>query len=137
MTTLTPRPLLKSLVDPGTGIDGRPAVRVGDDTLTRSDLIAAAAAVADEIGGATSVAIDATATIETVIAVTGCLMAGVAAVPVPPDSGPAERHHILKDSDAQLWLGGQRGDVTLPTSRSTHERDRDRRTASPIPPPPR
>ncbi|MGO4202905.1 acyl-CoA synthetase [Rhodococcus sp. TAF43] len=114
MTTLTPRPLLKSLVDPGTGIDGRPAVRVGDDTLTRSELIAAAAAVADEIGGATSVAIDATATIETVIAVTGCLMAGVAAVPVPPDSGPAERHHILKDSDAQLWLGGQRGDVTLP-----------------------
>ncbi|WP_242676881.1 acyl-CoA synthetase [Rhodococcus sp. ABRD24] len=107
-----PRPLLQSLVE--TGHDDRDAVRVGDDALTRAELIAAAAAVADEIGGATSVAIDATATIETVVAVTGCLMAGVAAVPVPPDSGPAERNHILKDSGAQLWLGGQREDVTLP-----------------------
>lgn len=114
MTTLMPRPLLTSLVDRGNGSGDRPAVRVGDGALTRSDLIAAGAAVADEISGATSVAIDATATLETVIAVTGCLMAGVPAVPVPPDSGPAERDHILKDSGAQLWLGGRREDVTLP-----------------------
>ena len=114
MTTLMPRPLLTSLVDRGNGSGDRPAVRVGDGALTRSDLIAAGAAVADEISGATSVAIDATATLETVIAVTGCLMTGVPAVPVPPDSGPAERDHILKDSGAQLWLGGRREDVTLP-----------------------
>ena len=114
MTTLMPRPLLTSLVDRGNGSGDRPAVRVGDGALTRSDLIAAGAAVADEISGATSVAIDATATLETVIAVTGCLMAGVPAVPVPPDSGPAERDHILRDSGAQLWLGGRREDVTLP-----------------------
>lgn len=114
MTTFTPRPLLRSLDDPGSGLDDRIAVRVGDDALTRSDLIAAAAAVADEIAGATRVAVDATASIETVIAVTGCLMAGVAAVPVPPDSGPAERTHILQDSGAQLLLGAQREDVTVP-----------------------
>ncbi|MDH6282326.1 acyl-CoA synthetase [Prescottella agglutinans] len=115
MTTLLPRPLLASLADPGTGGEDRHAVRVGDEALTRSELIAAAAAVADEITGATSVAIDATASIETVVAVTGCLMAGVPAVPVPPDSGPAERNHILKDSGAQLWLGGYREDVALPS----------------------
>lgn len=114
MTTLMPRPLLTSLDDPGNGSEDRHAVRVGDEALTRSELIAAAAAVADEIAGATRVAVDATASIETVIAVTGCLMAGVAAVPVPPDSGPAERNHILKDSGAQLWLGARREDVTLP-----------------------
>jgi len=115
MTTLMPRPLLASLADSGNGGEDRHAVRVGDEALTRSELIAAAAAVADEITGATSVAIDATASIETVIAVTGCLMAGVPAVPVPPDSGPAERNHILKDSGAQLWLGAYREDVTLPS----------------------
>lgn len=105
MTSLMPNPLLRSLLDPSAAVDNRPIVRVGDDHLTRHELIAAAAAVADEIHGATSVAIDATATIETIIAVSGCLMAGVAAVPVPPDSGPTERGHILKDSGAQLWLG--------------------------------
>ncbi|GAB2646203.1 acyl-CoA synthetase [Prescottella soli] len=115
MTTLMPRPLLTSLADPGNGGEDRHAVRVGDAALTRSELISAAAAVADEITGATSVAIDATASIETVIAVTGCLMAGVPAVPVPPDSGPAERNHILKDSGAQLWLGAYREDVALPS----------------------
>lgn len=114
MTTPMPRPLLTSLADPGHDGEDRRAVRVGDDALTRSDLIAAAAAVADEIAGATRVAIDATASLETVVAVTGCLMAGVTAVPVPPDSGPAERNHILQDSRAQLWLGGHREDVALP-----------------------
>ncbi|MGW0173428.1 acyl-CoA synthetase [Rhodococcus sp. NPDC003322] len=113
MTTLIPGPLLTSL-DPGNGAEDRCAVRVGDDALTRSELIAAASAVADEITGATRVAIDATASIETVIATTACLMTGVTAVPVPPDSGPAERNHILKDSNAQLWLGAERSDVTLP-----------------------
>ncbi|WP_068162012.1 acyl-CoA synthetase [Rhodococcus phenolicus] len=113
MTTTTPRPLLTSLVD-AAGED-RAAVRVGDDSLTRSELLAAAAAVADEIGGSRRVAVDATASIETVVAVAGCLLAGVAAVPVPPDSGPAERQHILKDSNAQLWLGAPRDDVALPT----------------------
>ena len=114
MTTTTPRPLLSSLVGSRHDQADRSAVRVGDEALTRSELMAAAAAVADEISGASSVAVDATASIETVVATTGCLMAGVAAVPVPPDSGPAERAHILKDSGAQLWLGAARDDVALP-----------------------
>ena len=59
-------------------------------------------------------AIDATASLETVVAVVGCLLAGVTAVPVPPDSGPRERAHMLADSGAALWLGGLApADVTV------------------------
>ena len=115
MSTLPPGRLLTSLDDTSSDLPDRMAVRIGSETLTRAELLAAAAAVADEVSGATRVAVDATASIETVVAVTGCLMAGVAAVPVPPDSGPAERSHILTDSDAQLWLGARREDVGIPS----------------------
>ncbi|QCQ93109.1 acyl-CoA synthetase [Rhodococcus sp. SGAir0479] len=115
MSAPTFAPLLSSLADTRGDLADRPAVRIGPDALTRGELLGGAAAVADEIAGATTVAVDATASMETVIAVTGCLMAGVSAVPVPPDSGPTERGHILKDSGAQLWLGAARDDVALPT----------------------
>jgi fatty acid CoA ligase FadD36 len=39
--------------------------------------------------------------------VLGCLLAGVPLVPVPPDSGPKERAHMLRDSGAALWLGAR------------------------------
>jgi fatty acid CoA ligase FadD36 len=51
------------------------------------------------------VAVLATPTAATVLAVTGCLIAGVPVVPVPADVGAAERRHILTDSGAQAWLG--------------------------------
>ena len=35
------------------------------------------------------------ASLETVVAVVGCLLAGVPVVPVPPDAGPREREHVL------------------------------------------
>ena len=47
----------------------------------------------------------ATASVETVVAVVGGLLAGVAVVPVPPDSGPVEREHVLRDSGATAWVG--------------------------------
>jgi fatty acid CoA ligase FadD36 len=80
----------------------RLALTVAGRSLDRSALYAAAGAVADEVHGASVVAIDATATLETVVAVLGCLLAGVTALPVPPDSGPRERSHILTDSGAVL-----------------------------------
>ena len=89
------------------------AVTVDGQSLTRPELFAAAAAVADRIHGADVVAVDAPASLQTVVAVVGCLLAGVAAVPVPPDSGPRERSHILRDSGAQLWLGSPHPDVDL------------------------
>jgi fatty acid CoA ligase FadD36 len=95
----------------------QPIVTVAGESLSWSQLYAAAAAVADQVHGASVVAIDADASIQTAIATVGCLLAGVAAVPVPPDSGPRERQHILTDSGAQLWLGGPHPDVVLDSVR--------------------
>jgi fatty acid CoA ligase FadD36 len=87
------------------GRDFTDAVRIGDVTLSRSDLVGAATSVAERVGGAQRIAVLATPTASTVLAITGCLIAGVVAVPVPSDVGVAERRHILSDSGAQAWLG--------------------------------
>ncbi|WP_040789096.1 acyl-CoA synthetase [Nocardia paucivorans] len=105
-------PLLTALFEAGG--DTAPVVTIGDRSLSRAELIGAACAVAAEIGGARRVAIDARADMSTVVAVVGCLIAGVAAVPVPPDSGDRELRHILADSGAELWLGTSRPDSALP-----------------------
>jgi fatty acid CoA ligase FadD36 len=90
-----------------------PDVTVEGTTLDGEHLLAAAAAVADRVHGAPVVAVDARASLETIVAIVGCLLAGVPAVPVPPDAGPRERDHLLVDSGAALWLGSPRDDVTL------------------------
>ncbi|MDV2476732.1 acyl-CoA synthetase [Rhodococcus zopfii] len=112
--------------------DAAPLVTVGDDTLTREELVGAAAAVADRISGAERVAIDARADVKTVVAVVGCLLAGVAAVPVPPDSGGRELQHILADSGAELWLGDPRPGLPIPSVPI----DPSRRSATVRPEPP-
>jgi fatty acid CoA ligase FadD36 len=89
------------------GRDIRDAVRIGDVTLSRSAVVGAATSVAERVGGADRIAVLATPTPSTVLAVIGCLIAGVPVVPVPADVGQAERHHILTDSGAQAWLGPQ------------------------------
>jgi fatty acid CoA ligase FadD36 len=87
------------------GLDIADAVRIDGATLSRSDLVGGATSVAERIAGANRVAVLATPTASTVLAVTGCLIAGVPVVPVPADVGAAERRHILTDSGAQAWLG--------------------------------
>ncbi len=87
------------------GPDVADAVRIDGATLSRSDLVGAATSVVERVGGAGMVAVLATPTPATVLAVTGCLIAGVPYVPVPADVGVAERSHILTDSGAQVWLG--------------------------------
>ncbi|OBI15380.1 acyl-CoA synthetase [Mycobacterium sp. E2462] len=81
------------------------AVRIDGAVLSRSDLVGGATSVAERVAGAGRVAILATPTAQTVLAVTGCLIAGVPFVPVPSDVGAAERRHMLSDSGAQAWLG--------------------------------
>ncbi|MFE2443074.1 acyl-CoA synthetase [Streptomyces sp. NPDC059426] len=98
-------PLLTSLAAPGG--DRPDALSVGGRSLSREELLGAAGAVAARVAGAPVVAVRATATPETVVAVVGALLAGVPVVPVPPDSGPAERDHILRDSGATLLLTGE------------------------------
>ncbi|KUH76712.1 acyl-CoA synthetase [Mycolicibacterium novocastrense] len=87
------------------GADIEDAVRIDGAQLSRSDLLGAATSVAERVAGAHRVAVLATPTVQTVLAVTGCLIAGVPVVPVPADVGAAERRHILGDSAAQAWLG--------------------------------
>ena len=87
------------------GADLGDAVRIDGAVLSRSDLVGAATSVAERVGGAQRVAVLATPTATTVLAVTGCLIAGVPVVPVPADVGAAERRHIVTDSGAQVWLG--------------------------------
>src|ERR1700677_4909210 len=80
------------------GHDIGDAVTIDGTVLSRSDLVGAATSVAERLGGANRVAVLATPTATTVLAVVGCLIAGVAVVPVPADVGAAERRHILTDS---------------------------------------
>ncbi len=108
--------LLRSLnpfaVANGDDIDN--AVSIGDAVLSRSDLVGAATSVAERIARADRVAVLARPNATTVLAIVGCLIAGVTVVPVPPDSGPAELAHILRDSGAQAWLGEAPAGTDLP-----------------------
>ncbi|AMO62850.1 Fatty-acid-CoA ligase FadD36 [Mycolicibacterium phlei] len=93
------------------GADIPDAVRIDGTVLSRSDLVGAATSVAERVAGAHRVAVLATPTAATVLAVTGCLIAGVTVVPVSADVGVAEREHILTDSGAQAWLGEKPADT--------------------------
>ncbi|MBJ8343642.1 acyl-CoA synthetase [Antrihabitans sp. YC2-6] len=96
------------------GYDLPDAVRIGDDVLSRSDIVGAATSVAERIARADRVAVLARPTATTVLAIVGCLIAGVTVVPVPPDSGASELEHILRDSGAQAWLGEAPTGSSLP-----------------------
>jgi fatty acid CoA ligase FadD36 len=82
-------------------------VRVGDTTLSYAALLPRARAVAQALraAGVTRVAVHATPTWPTVVAVVAAVLDGVEVVPVPADAGPGERAHVLRDSGAQAWVG--------------------------------
>ena len=95
--------------------DAADAVRVGDDATSWSDLAARAGAVAARLTGLETVAVEATPTLDTVVAIVAGLRSGVVVVPVAGDAGPMEREHILRDSGATAVLGAPDWpDVTLP-----------------------
>ena len=95
--------------------EGPGAVTVAGESMSWAELADAAHAAGAAIAGARSVAVEATPTLATVIAVAAGLAAGVPVVPVPPDAGPLERAHILRDSGAELVLGAPDWpDSTLP-----------------------
>ncbi|MGW8602857.1 acyl-CoA synthetase [Streptomyces sp. NPDC055893] len=88
----------------------RPALRCGPHTLTYEELARAAGALAARIGGTGPVAVWATPTAHTAVAVVGALLAGVPAVPLNPRTGERELAHILDDSKPAVVLTGA-GDV--------------------------
>ncbi|GAA2802214.1 acyl-CoA synthetase [Streptomyces showdoensis] len=86
----------------------RPALRFGADTLTYRELAGAAGALAERIRDAGRVAVWATPTAETAVAVVAALLAGVPAVPLNPRIGSRELVHILDDSRPGMLLAGGR-----------------------------
>ncbi|GAA3395950.1 AMP-binding protein [Streptomyces roseoviridis] len=84
----------------------RPALRFGADTLTYGELARAAGALAVRIGDAGRVAVWATPTAETAVAVVAALLAGVPAVPLNPRTGERELAHIVGDSAPGAVLAG-------------------------------
>ena len=63
------------------GHDLEDAVRIDGAVLSRSDLVGAATSVAERVAGASLVAVLARPTAKTVLAIAGCLIAGVPVVP--------------------------------------------------------
>ena len=95
-------PLLRGLLDPSRA---DAVVQVADTTLSYAALLACASSVAAALAreSLSRIAIDAAATMDTVVTVVGALLAGVEVVPIPADAGPGERAHILRDSGAAVW----------------------------------
>lgn len=85
--------------------DTAAAITIGEQSMSRDELVSAAAALAAALPSERPVAVHAQPTRDTVIAVTACLLAGVPVVPVPPDSGSAELRHVLTDADVACWAG--------------------------------
>ena len=85
--------------------DRADAVCVAGEPVSWATLSAMANGTAARLLGARAVAIDARPTLQTVIAVAAGLAAGVSVVPVPPDAGPVERSHIIRDSGAEAVVG--------------------------------
>jgi fatty acid CoA ligase FadD36 len=96
---MPPIPVLTALQG---GTDRADAVTVAGRTCSYEELLGAAGAVARRVAGLGSFAVEATASLETVAAVVGGLLAGVAVVPLAPDAGPDERAHVLADSGAEV-----------------------------------
>jgi fatty acid CoA ligase FadD36 len=80
--------------------DRADAVTVAGETVSWSGLARRADALAASMTGMSAVAVEATPTLDTVIAVVAGLRAGVPVVPIPPDAGPVERDHLWRDSGA-------------------------------------
>ncbi|MFE6931664.1 acyl-CoA synthetase [Streptomyces sp. NPDC057699] len=112
--------------------DSPEAVRFGEHVLTYARLADASASLAVRIAGAGRVAVWATSTPETVVAVVAALRAGVPAVPLNPRTGERELAHIVTDSAPSVVLAG--ADDVLPSALGGLERlDVETAAAAPSP----
>ncbi|WP_399094892.1 acyl-CoA synthetase [Streptomyces sp. BBFR2] len=81
-----------------------PALRFGDRSLSYRQLATATVPLAERLGGRNRVAVWATPTLETSVAVVAAMLAGVPAIPVNPKIGASELAHIVADSSPDLVL---------------------------------
>ncbi|MCW5249046.1 acyl-CoA synthetase [Streptomyces sp. SHP 1-2] len=112
--------------------DDHVALRFGERSLTYAELASAAGAVAERVRGAGRVAVWATPSPETVVAVVGALLAGTAAVPLNPRSGGRELEHILADSAPALLLAAPGEPLPGPVA-ALPRAEVDVRAAGPVP----
>ncbi|WIX83805.1 acyl-CoA synthetase [Amycolatopsis carbonis] len=110
-----PDPLFPAI----TAGSGKEALRFGDQALTYAELGAVAGSLASELP-AGRVAVWATPTLHTSVAVVAALLAGVPVVPLNPKIGERELAHILADSTPALVLA--EAGVTLPEGLAELER---------------
>ncbi|MFJ8914324.1 acyl-CoA synthetase [Amycolatopsis sp. NPDC102389] len=94
------------------GKSDRVALRFGDESLTYGELASVAGALAEGLAGRTRVAVWATPTLRTCVAIVAALTAGVPVVPINPKAGSRELAHIVADSEPDLVL--VEPDVALP-----------------------
>ncbi|UNO38732.1 acyl-CoA synthetase [Streptomyces sp. MST-110588] len=92
----------------------RPALRFGDRALSYRELAAVAGPLTRRIGGQARVAVWATPSLETAVAVVAALQAAVSAVPVNPKTGESELAHIVSDSAPTLVLAEPGADLPGP-----------------------
>lgn len=125
--------MLLTSLDPARSdsVDTAAALSVGARSVSRAQLLEAACALAGALPDGGPVAVCAQPTLETVVAVVGCLLAGVPVVPIPPDSGSAELRHMLTDARVTCWAGPPHRDSDLPAIPATV-----RRSSGALPEPP-
>jgi len=82
------------------------------------------------------VAVEASASLETVVAVVAGLLAGVPVVPVPADVGVDERRHLLVDSGAVVWLATSSSPEVAPDGLEVLHVDVTARWSGSLPPEP-
>jgi len=80
------------------------AVSFPDRTLTYDEVAGAAGVAAEALANLSRVAVWATPSMETVIAVVGALLAGVPVVPINPKAGERELAHFVADSEPVLAM---------------------------------
>src|SRR2546425_620640 len=100
--------LLPALDDP----TDREALRAGGRTLSYRELRGAGSALAARLVGRERVAVWATPTLDTCVAVVAVLLSGGAAIPLNPKMGSRELEHVIRDSGPAVILASR--DAVLP-----------------------
>jgi acyl-CoA synthetase (AMP-forming)/AMP-acid ligase II len=102
---------------------GQAKVSIGDVSMQGDELAGAVGAVAERVAGLARVAVVATPTMETVLAIAGALEAGVTVVTINPQAGEAERNYVLRDSSPDVLLDDVRLEARggLPTCATDDE----------------
>ncbi|BCB74373.1 acyl-CoA synthetase [Phytohabitans flavus] len=124
--------MLSALEVSGDGLRDHPnVIQVADRGISRQQLRLCAGAVAKQVQGMEAVAVHATVSLETVVAITGALIAGTPVVPLSPAFTQATWDRILRETRAAAVLTtGRRFE---PTDRPRLAVDLRRRSSASFP----